>query len=85
MKLKELLPVVDAFADLTIIIVNPKDTSDEIVIRAGLTYRAHKILNKYEELKIKYLQPICDYVENAYLAIYLIGDEMLFQDWRQDV
>ena len=74
MTLKELLPVVDAFADLTIIIINPKDTSDEVVIRAGLTYRAHKILNKYEELEIKSLQPICDYVENAYLAIYLIGD-----------
>ncbi|ARM66906.1 hypothetical protein AM5_053 [Lactococcus phage AM5] len=85
MKLKELLPVVDAFADLTIIIVNPKDTSDEIVIGAGLTYRAHKILNKYEELKIKSLQPICDYVGNAYLAIYLIGDAMLLPDWRQDV
>lgn len=74
MKFKELLPVVGAFTYLTIIIVNPKDTSDEVVIRAGLTYKAHKILNKYEELKIKSLEPFCDYLGNAYLAIYLIGD-----------
>lgn len=47
MKLKELLPVVDAFTYSTIIIVNPKDTSDEVSIKAGLTYKAYKILNNY--------------------------------------
>lgn len=74
MKLKELLPVVDV-TYLTIIIVNP----NEVFIEDDLTYETCKILNKYEELKIKSVQPFCDYLGNAYLAIYLIGDGKEYQ------
>ena len=74
MKLKELLPVVDV-TYLTIIIVN----HDEVFIEDDLTYETRKILNKYEELKIKSVQPFCDYLGNVYLAIYLIGDGKEYQ------